>query len=662
MAESDWEDDGGEWVDEAPAKPRPPQPKKSVRGRQFSENVYAPERDDKFASQFAQTGMDELPDAISGPMAGLGAFTQSRLFGLPSKAFAAKDALNALVTPGKDTAETFRQRADYYDALLAEEAQKHPEWTTAGNVLGFMGGANALGNATGLGKAGYLANGKRATGALSMGKRLLAALGLGGLQEGATAAVDNTTRAARGDVAGAGEDVAKRALTGAGTNLAGQAILGETLLPLAGAVGRGGKRLVEGVVKPSAGAQLLQKLGVKNLTIGQMAPDSALAQIEEVGASTDILGPSIKKLRGAGAKEWQQAVLNRTRPPGLETISGGSINRQVDELARAFDSDEAYGVLKGLRVNPEVYEGAGKWRGLVTDESVKGAAKTKGAFELAVSNPNIRATDATRRETLKYLKDQLTILPKGAAKNGMPAEALQQLRSNIRTEIRRTLAGNPTREESAAADMLQAAEDSVTELLEAQLPKDVVPTLRETDQKYGMLKTLAKAVKRSGDSDAGFTPHQLSEAVKSGADTMGYARGGGGPLRELAAAGREVIEPNIPQTGVRALVSWGPTPEWAVGPAAYTMNLPGVKRALLGQTKTQLRLQDLLRKAPKASVSGRSLARLPAAVDFADARPSPEDFAPALVESEDSTPPAPTAGDELKRKLEEKRRKGRRKP
>lgn len=349
--------------------------------------------------------------------------------------------------------------------------------------------------------------------------------------------------------------------------------------------------VTKGVVKPTEAAQVLREAGVKNLTIGQMNPNTALAQAEEVGASTGVLGPRIRAQREAAQGEWQDAVLREATAPEGSIPGAGSAN---EKLASAYEGfKEAYGSLKGHRVEPELYVGKGKWQGLTTDESLKGAAKTTGLFELATKNRNIRATDETRRGVLDFLREQLTMLPKGASKNGMPAEALQELRSTIRQEIRKTLRGNPGHEERAAAEMLERAEQGVTELLENQLPPDVVSKLRATDAKYGTHKTVSDAVGRAGDQPAGFTPSHLSAAVKAAEDKGAYARGAGGRLRELSSTGKEVLEAKIPETGVKALMSWGPMPSWAVGPAAYVANMAGPKAFLLGETAFQKNAQAL---------------------------------------------------------------------
>ncbi|MGA1112027.1 MAG: hypothetical protein ACO3VO_10565, partial [Ilumatobacteraceae bacterium] len=79
------------------------------------------------------------------------------------------------------------------------------------------------------------------------------------------------------------------------------------------------------------------------------------------------------------------------------------------------------------------------------------------------------------------------------------------------------------------------------------------------------------------DREGGFTPAQFSQEVRQGAQSrMGYAAGGG-RMRNIASAGREVFENRQPQTG-RLMLTAAPV-VGAGGAAATFGGLPGALAA-----------------------------------------------------------------------------------
>jgi hypothetical protein len=173
----------------------------------------------------------------------------------------------------------------------------------------------------------------------------------------------------------------------------------------------------------------------------------------------------------------------------------------------------------------------------------------------------------------------------------MPVDsgALLEARSNIRAEIARRMRSG----DEAGAKLLRGAEGELTAHLEAGLSDEAASALRATDSQYGRYKVVEDAVRRGGDQPGGFTPAQLSQAVRASTQKGAYARGGGGALRDLAAAGRESLDTRIPPTGARLLNIGGALPAWLA-------NTGTGKATLLGETAPQRFIQrgeDRLREA-----------------------------------------------------------------
>jgi hypothetical protein len=174
------------------------------------------------------------------------------------------------------------------------------------------------------------------------------------------------------------------------------------------------------------------------------------------------------------------------------------------------------------------------------------------------------------------------------------ADALLEARSNIRTEIaKRMRSGDET-----GAALLRNAEEALSARLEAELPADAAAALRAADSHYGRYKVVEDAVRSAGDQPGGFTPSQLSNAVRRGSTSKGaYARGAGGPLRELAAAGRATLDQKSPPTGARLRT----IPFAAVSAIA---NTGFGKRAVTGQLAPQRLAQSVEGWLEREGLSG----------------------------------------------------------
>lgn len=463
-------------------------------------------------------------------------------FGLGDKIIAAEMAASDVAhdkTGSVSFGDAYRRNLAFLDKTMATNDRLHPAARWTGNALGVAGNAVALAPAM----------------AAKAGTPLLAKVAQGAKWGGAMGA-------AGGYGADRSEDAA-----GTATNMALGAGLGGVIGGAAPWVADKVGGLVNGVVKPTEAAKYLRSKGV-DLTVGQMNPTGKLAQLEEVSTSTGGVGPAIQSQRQAARESWQGAVLNEARPPGMAPLDASA--PISDRLASSYAGfKEAYAPAKGASVPlPDLPR----------------------AFQEATGDLGVLATDQERSVLSKYLGNQLSLVPEGGAE-GVPAEALLAMRSNIRG------AGATARQaqDFAKAQLLGGAEGEVTGALEAGLPPEALAALRAADAKYAQHKIVESAVQRSGDAPGGFTPAQLSAAIRGGAERGSYARGAGGELRQLATAGREALDTRIPLTGARLLAApLGNVPVLNLAPAAlsYAANLPGPKNFLLGQTGAQAALRS----------------------------------------------------------------------
>lgn len=547
-----------------------------------------------------------------------------------------------------DLVDTYRNARDLRRARTELGELQRPVSSGLGTLAGLglsalapLGAFRAAPNATILGRA------------LAAGKTGAAYGALSGLTDGAA----DLTRPSEATAMQAGADV----LRGAGT--------GGALGFAAGFAVPAGRALYRGITEPSAAAKYLRGKGV-DLTIGQMEPRGAVNQFEEASTSAGGVGPAIKNMRDAARPSWQNAVLDEARPPGMDRLDPAL---PVDErLSKAYEGfNAAYAPARGLQVEPRTPGGvpllerpprqpapplptpgveAPPPRPQVTPEGYKlgadgryrdpkgrfvpleklppelrpppkapdaspefGPVEAKPAFEAIVDDPSVLVDQNTRDSVRKYLTNQLTVLGDDAAEGTVKSDALLKMRSNIREEIR---AKNKAQDFDSVR-LLSRAEDELTGVINSSLPSETREALRAADTQYRRYKTVEDAVARSGDQPDGFTPAQLSAAIRANTEKGAYARGKGDELRKLARAGREVLDQKSPPTGARIL-TMGPTgyltPLFALG-----ANTPSGQRFMLGELPIQRGLQSA-----EARMAKLLSARVPHEAVARGALPEPE--------------------------------------
>lgn len=522
-----------------------------MSGKDFDPDAYLAEVEKAKAfdpdAYLAAVSPKEVPSKGAAALAGV---QNLGTFGWGDEMGAALQGALAKATGTGEFGETYRQARGENRRESAAARKEHP---------GYYYGAGLPGAVA---TSAVLPAFKAAQGA-GLGMRLLAGLGNGAVQGGLAGGGDSEADTLGG--------VAKDAGVGA---LAGGVVGGA--LPVVGAAG---KALVRGAVKPGAAAQELIRLGVdpSKLTLGQMNPEGAMAQIEEAGQHAVGSGNVIHGQREAGLQAWRDAVLKRSTAPNWRLANGGDT---AEKLAGAYETFKpAYEELGAHAVTT-----AGPGKQSMGDQ-------LRRVFGNAVNDPGVLATDADRSGLGRYLENQASAVHFQPGAQSSVGD-LQAVRSNVRKQLAQVL--NSPSPNNAQAEMLRNAERAVTQQIDSNLPADAQGALRATDARYGLHKTVEDAVRRAGDTADGLTPRHLSAAVKADTARGAYARGGGGELRDLAKAGIESLQDKTPPTGVRALIQMVPGSKYVQAPIAALANTAPVKRALLGQTAAQVRAQALV--------------------------------------------------------------------
>jgi hypothetical protein len=341
----------------------------------------------------------------------------------------------------------------------------------------------------------------------------------------------------------------------------------------AGALPAGGKvtRAAISGIDMSPAARRLTKEGVE-LTPGQIAPNSTWAMVEESMMRIPLIGPKIASARERGWQQTQALIGQEAAPPGYAPPARADVRDTYNDLKEAYKT--AYNQFKDYPLRPVLMRVQG--------------GNVPLSQAMAVSR-QAAADPKSRRYVQSFIDNELGRIKGQQLTSG----DLLEIRSNIRTKLR-DLSGNQNFPDAEL--LLRNAEKKATEILDSQLPPDVMAALREVDAKYGNFKVLEDAIVRSKDRPDAFTPAQFSMAVKESAGSKGQYAGGGGRMRNIAAESVDVFSPRTPMTGAQQpsqLVGYA-----AAFPTSLVYGDRGRKlgKVLAGQTDIQRKIQDFERQ------------------------------------------------------------------
>jgi hypothetical protein len=338
------------------------------------------------------------------------------------------------------------------------------------------------------------------------------------------------------------------------------------------------KRLPQ--VTPTPSARELMDRGVP-LTLGQMAPDSAIGHVEE--ASAERFGGMAPERRVA-AQAWRDTALRQALPPGMAEVPEGAIQDQLAQMSEGFQP--AYRQIGERSAVPSVKLPDDPTRGIINrSRPLQSTVDQPGALELALQDPSAMARDSDVALVRKFLNDQLTILPGGKVRPDQLAPVPAELLLSMRSKIGQTAQEARLQGAYAQAKLLDNAHSAVTAALESQLPPDAQQLLRQTDRQYGLYKTIEGASQKqmAAGQEGEFTPYQLEAQIKSDVGGPAFARGGGNDLRALGHDGNAVFGARAPLTGFRAtLLDQVPGQKWIPGGLlSRTLNAQVYRDALL---------------------------------------------------------------------------------
>lgn len=454
-----------------------------------------------------------------------------------------------LMQLGRVMPETFGNEA------IAAQGRRNAELrnTNAGYLGGFAGDVLATLPAGGVGRSA-LSGALEAVGATRLGN--LAGRGAGKfLTEG------SVTGAAMADPENRGEGAVGGAALGAAFPVAGK-VLSKVAEPIR--------------ALPEAVDLIKRKV---RLTAGELNPDTWLGQMEQALTSAPYFGPKLAARRNQAMQDFRTRVTEEASAPGATIRPSDDVNELYDQARQSWDQPYEETVGQYQQLDPHIVgpfppriPGA---QSIPLHSGTWGAGAAEAATQRGY--PGTFVTEADRAAAAQNVANQMS----GVGLTSTSGRELQAARSNLRTSARDAETPGQRRLTKAAADELTAS-------LESQLRPADAARLRELDARYPNFVALRDAVRRAGDRPGGWTPHQLSTAVRTATEEGEYALGGG-PLRDLSKAGAKVFAARSPETGARA-VTVGRMPGTKAATALALNQVP--PEVLAGLTPWQQRLMS----------------------------------------------------------------------
>lgn len=347
-----------------------------------------------------------------------------------------------------------------------------------------------------------------------------------------------------------------------------------------GTMAAGGKAVntaVNGMTRTPE-AQMLLDRGV-SLTPGQMNPGGISNQMEQAMEHVWGVGPMVKNVRDNAEHQWQAAAIQEGAVPGTKITPSENLHEMLQQAQDSYAP--LYDQAKGFPVKAAVMNG-------------NQGVKLSHLFGQVSQAPG--TTQQAQNAAKSWLDNELTRLPPNPT-----SDDLLKLRSSIRAQGRQAKLSNDTMAQDKAT-IFGLADDQVTRALNSQLPPDAMKALQSADSQYGKYKIIENAVAASKDNVAGLTPQKVSQAIYNATPDPAYAKGGGGPLRDLAQAGTKTFQTVVPPNGATVSTLAGlsaggylhPVAAGAAGTGAAALTLTPTGRALAaGMTRPQQAVQKL---------------------------------------------------------------------
>ena len=345
-----------------------------------------------------------------------------------------------------------------------------------------------------------------------------------------------------------------------------------------GALTGAGQKATEWVARPgfkiSPAARKLKELNVEGMTGGQMAPQSSVAQIEQIAENTPS-GAIVKARRQIFPYNLQERMLQEAHPPGFQS--------QLPPGASTFD--------KLREIEGEFHN---RYNSLLDTQPVTKNEVQTDLLKHAYGPSKFALTPSQRKLAVDIITDQA-----GKLDDVNNMRTLADIKSGLQAE-QRSLARTDPRLAKHIGDAVKIADSHIESGMKADINPNNYADYKALGRAYRNFIVLDKSATKDMATDTILTPDAVSRSLYRNMTPKQFARGEGGTLRELAQAGKQVLsERPGTKTGaslnlLNAIPSIGPIDmgPWVIGRMGqFSTSHPNL---MLGQTAPQRVLQYTL--------------------------------------------------------------------
>ena len=295
----------------------------------------------------------------------------------------------------------------------------------------------------------------------------------------------------------------------------------------------------------------LREAGVKP-TVGQTI-GGPIKAIEDKAVG---IAPGARAAQNRAGDQWQNGVINKAMEPLGVTVEGTGVEA-IQQAQRALD---------------DAYDAA---RDLMPEVKVKGTTLAQDMAE-QLSEASAAGLDTGVMKSVKNTYKQL-IAP-ALKKDKISTSELQGIESKLNDRISKAAANGKFDLATEYRQFLQILREQA-----AKQSPEYAAKVQKANAAYARFADVEIAAGRAGGDAGTFTPAQLQSAVKQGTSRRARARGGDGPIADLAKAGNSQLSPVTGNSGTaeRAAQAAGAVGGYAVDPTIAA----GMLTSMLGSTR-----------------------------------------------------------------------------
>ena len=263
--------------------------------------------------------------------------------------------------------------------------------------------------------------------------------------------------------------------------------------------------------------QTLKDAGVKP-TVGQMA-GGPLKAVEDRAVG---IAPGARGAQARVMDQWQNGVINKSMEPLGVTIEGTGVDA-IQAAQKALD---------------DAYEAA---RDVMPEIQVKGSTLAQDMAEGIAESAARGLDEGVMRSVKSTYKDLIAPMLK---KDKISTSDFQRIESKLNSRIAEANKNGKMDLATEYRKFLQILREQA-----AKQSPEYAARVQKANQAYAMFADVEIAAGRAGGDAGTFTPAQLQSAVKQGSSRRSKARGGEGPVADLAKAGVSELSPVVGNSG-----------------------------------------------------------------------------------------------------------------